>query len=283
MQDMGGTGISKSKAADCARASFCSVARRSAIMVWMVPCGIAMCQVGSCKASTEGSHFWIGLSRSASPWPSPYFRVRRVSDREWTRDRPPGGIYAEKRVVVRRRLRRAQILAFFKRLAPCIVGMEACSSAHHWARELTGLGHEVRLMKSRDRGAAAQARRTTYAGSSAPAGIDPSGNRRRRPQMQLLRRRTGELRRALLAHDSALVPDWVAGTDGGRLMMTIAKFPNPPPFPMRYRADGGWPARYWFSRRTRAPRPRPSSSPGPRRDNREVDSAVPEVGLGDDR
>ena len=49
-------------------------------------------------------------------------------------------------VVVRRQLRRAQVLGFFEGLAPCLVGIEACASAHHWAREIAALGHEVRLM-----------------------------------------------------------------------------------------------------------------------------------------
>jgi transposase len=48
--------------------------------------------------------------------------------------------------VVRRRLARSQLLEFFGRLPACMIGMEACSSAHHWARELTRLGHEVRLI-----------------------------------------------------------------------------------------------------------------------------------------
>lgn len=48
--------------------------------------------------------------------------------------------------VFNRTIRRAQLLAFFKTLPPCLVGMEACGSAHHWARELKKLGHEVRLM-----------------------------------------------------------------------------------------------------------------------------------------
>lgn len=56
------------------------------------------------------------------------------------------GIGAGGEVVVRRQLRRAQVLGFFVDLAPCLVGMEACASAHHWARELMALGHEVRLM-----------------------------------------------------------------------------------------------------------------------------------------
>src|SRR5262249_56467685 len=42
--------------------------------------------------------------------------------------------------------RRVQVLAFFSRLPPCLVGLEACATAHYWARELRALGHEVRLM-----------------------------------------------------------------------------------------------------------------------------------------
>ena len=49
-------------------------------------------------------------------------------------------------VVVRKALRRSQVLPFFTKLPPCLVGMEACGTSHHWARELTELGHEVRLM-----------------------------------------------------------------------------------------------------------------------------------------
>ncbi len=56
------------------------------------------------------------------------------------------GVDAAGKVVVARQLRRGQVLDFFRKLPPCLVGMEACSSAHHWARELTKLGHTVRLM-----------------------------------------------------------------------------------------------------------------------------------------
>jgi transposase len=49
-------------------------------------------------------------------------------------------------VVLRRRLRRGQVLAFFIELKPCLVGMEACATAHFWARQLRALGHDVRLM-----------------------------------------------------------------------------------------------------------------------------------------
>jgi transposase len=60
------------------------------------------------------------------------------------------GIDAAEKVVVRKQLRRSQMLAFFKALPPCLVGIEACATAHYWARELTKLGHQVRLMPAKD-------------------------------------------------------------------------------------------------------------------------------------
>jgi transposase len=49
-------------------------------------------------------------------------------------------------VVIRRQLKRSYVLAFFQKLPPCLVGIEACASSHHWSRELQALGHTVRLM-----------------------------------------------------------------------------------------------------------------------------------------
>ena len=60
------------------------------------------------------------------------------------------GIDATEKVVVRKQLRRSKVIAFFEALPPCLVGMEACASAHYWARELRKLGHEVRLMPAKD-------------------------------------------------------------------------------------------------------------------------------------
>jgi transposase len=56
------------------------------------------------------------------------------------------GVDAAGKIVLRKALRRSQVLSFFTSLAPCVIGMEACSSAHHWARELSALGHRVKLM-----------------------------------------------------------------------------------------------------------------------------------------
>ena len=55
------------------------------------------------------------------------------------------GISERGEVVLRRRLSRAKLLSFFAQLPPCLLGMETCASANHWARELMALGHEVRL------------------------------------------------------------------------------------------------------------------------------------------
>jgi transposase len=56
------------------------------------------------------------------------------------------GIDAGGQVVIRRQLKRRYVLAFFEKLSPCLVGIEACASSHHWSRELQTLGHTVRLM-----------------------------------------------------------------------------------------------------------------------------------------
>ena len=60
------------------------------------------------------------------------------------------GIDVAEKVVVRKQLRRSQMLAVFNGLPPCLIGLEACATAHYWARELTKLGHTVRLMPARD-------------------------------------------------------------------------------------------------------------------------------------
>jgi transposase len=56
------------------------------------------------------------------------------------------GVDAEGKVLIRRKLKRRYVLAFFEKLPPCLVGIEACATSHHWSRELKGLSHTVRLM-----------------------------------------------------------------------------------------------------------------------------------------
>src|SRR5207247_6797310 len=56
------------------------------------------------------------------------------------------GVDAVGQVIVRRQLKRRQVIEFFQKLPPCLVGIEACVSSHYWSRELHALGHSVRLM-----------------------------------------------------------------------------------------------------------------------------------------
>ena len=56
------------------------------------------------------------------------------------------GVDAAGQVVIRRKLKRRYVLAFFQKLPTCLIGMEACATSHHWSRELQALGHRVRLM-----------------------------------------------------------------------------------------------------------------------------------------
>src|SRR5215472_14908557 len=56
------------------------------------------------------------------------------------------GVDAAGKAVLRRKLQRSEVLAFFKALPPCLVGIDACGTVHYWAHEIRELGHEVRLM-----------------------------------------------------------------------------------------------------------------------------------------
>ncbi len=56
------------------------------------------------------------------------------------------GVAGSGETVIRRQLRRRQVLPLFKKLPPCLIGVEACATSHHWARELQALGHEARIM-----------------------------------------------------------------------------------------------------------------------------------------
>lgn len=56
------------------------------------------------------------------------------------------GVDVAGNVVIRRQLKRRSVLSFFQKLPACVVGIEACATSHHWSRELTAIGHSVRLM-----------------------------------------------------------------------------------------------------------------------------------------
>ena len=104
------------------------------------------------------------------------------------------GIDAAEKVVVRKQLRRSQVLAFFKALPPCLVGMEACATAHYWARELTKLGHQVRLMPAKD--VKAYVKRNKNDAADAEAICEAV----RRPTMRFVQIKSAEQQGRLMLH-----------------------------------------------------------------------------------
>ena len=104
------------------------------------------------------------------------------------------GIDANEKVVVRKQLRRSQVMAFFAALPPCLIGMEACATAHYWARELTKLGHKVRLMPAKD--VKAYVKRNKNDAADAEAICEAV----RRPTMRFVRIKSAEQQGQLMQH-----------------------------------------------------------------------------------
>ena len=104
------------------------------------------------------------------------------------------GIDADEKVIARKRLRRSQVLAFFRALPSCLIGMEACATAHYWARELTKLGHKVRLMPAKD--VKAYVKRNKNDSADAEAICEAV----RRPTMRFVRVKTAEQQGQLMQH-----------------------------------------------------------------------------------
>jgi transposase len=104
------------------------------------------------------------------------------------------GVDAEGATVLRKQLRRAQVLAFFSRLPHCLVGLEACATAHYWARELGALGHEVRLMPAQY--VKAYIKRNKHDAADAEAICEAVG----RPTMRFVPVKTAEQQASQLLH-----------------------------------------------------------------------------------
>src|SRR5204862_7573851 len=104
------------------------------------------------------------------------------------------GIDAEGTTVLRKRLRRNQVLGFFSRLPRCVVGLEACATAQYWARELGALGHEVRLMPAQYVKAYVKRNKNDAADAEAICEAVHS------PTMRFVRMKTAEKKAARLMH-----------------------------------------------------------------------------------
>jgi transposase len=104
------------------------------------------------------------------------------------------GIDSDEKVVVRKQLRRGQVLRFFEELSPCLVGLEACATAHYWARELKKLGHQVRLMPAKD--VKAYVKRNKNDAADAEAICEAV----RRPTMRFVQVKSAEQQAQLMQH-----------------------------------------------------------------------------------
>ena len=104
------------------------------------------------------------------------------------------GIDAVEKVVVRKQLRRSQVREFFKAQPPRLVGMEACATAHYWARELAKLGHQVRLMPAKD--VKAYVKRNKNDAADAEAICEAV----RRPTMRFVQVKSAEQQGRLMLH-----------------------------------------------------------------------------------
>jgi hypothetical protein len=104
---------------------------REAVMAWTAPYEIECARMRLLRSQTRepsvNQIIRIGMDRSK------HFFQRH-------------GVNAAEQPVLRRKLRRKKMLAFFAKLPPTVIGMEACGASHYWARELQKLGHEVKLI-----------------------------------------------------------------------------------------------------------------------------------------
>jgi transposase len=155
------------------------------------------------------------------------------------------GIDAAEKVVVRKQLRRSQVLAFFKALPPCLVGMEACATAHYWARELTKLGHKVRLMPAKDVKAYLKRNKNDAADAEAICeavrrptmrfvevkSADQQGRLMQHRARDLLMRQRTQLINALRAHLAELGIAAAQGREGLKALLAIIAAESDPRLP----------------------------------------------------
>src|SRR6202020_2892871 len=109
------------------------------MMGWTAPRTASACQEAVVKTRSEGKPSMGKSIRNLST-------VTRVGLDLAKNAFQVHAVDARGEIVVARKLTRSQLIPFFAELAPCVVAMEACASAHHWGRALIELGHEVRLL-----------------------------------------------------------------------------------------------------------------------------------------
>jgi transposase len=155
------------------------------------------------------------------------------------------GIDAAEKVVVRKQLRRGQVMKFFEGLSRCLIGMEACATAHYWARELTKLGHEVRLMPAKDVKAYVKRNKNDAADAEAICeavrrptmrfvqvkSAEQQGRLMQHRTRDLLMRQRTQVINALRAHMAELGIVAAQGREGTKALLAIMRyFRDPGPF-----------------------------------------------------
>ena len=130
------------------------------------------------------------------------------------------GIDAAEKVVVRKQLRRGQVLAFFRALPRCLIGIEACATSHCWARELTKLGHQVRLMPANAEAICEAVRRPTMRFVQIKS-VEQQGQLMLHRARDLLMRQRTQLINALRAHMAELGIVAAQGREGVKELVKI--------------------------------------------------------------
>src|ERR1700716_4194752 len=161
------------------------------------------------------------------------------------------GIDAKEKVVARKQLRRSRVITFFKALPPCLIGMEACATAHYWARELTRPGHEVRLMPAKDVKAYVKRNKNDAADAAAICeavrrppmrfvrikSAEQQGQLMQHRTRDLLMRQRTQLINALLAHLAELGIVAAKGGSGGKGLLAIGAAEEDTRLPRAVRAS----------------------------------------------
>src|SRR6476659_4311196 len=100
------------------------------VLGWTAPNGIAMCQSEFVEGLNQGRLSVEKITRIGVDTSKSVFQLH--------------GVNAAEQPVLRKKLTRSQMIGFFEKLAPTTIGIEACGGSHHWARQLSALGHEVK-------------------------------------------------------------------------------------------------------------------------------------------
>src|ERR1700723_735633 len=206
-------------------------------MVWTAPYGIALCQIEV-----------VAKLQTREPSVEQIIRIGMDTSKHFFQLH---GVDAAERPVLRRKLRRVDVLAFFAKLPPAVIGMEACGASHFWARELRKRGHQVKLIAPQH--VKAYVKRNKNDGRDAEALCEAMN----RPTMQFVAVKTEEQQAALmlmgvreqLIKRSTQLGNAIRGYAAEFGLITAKGFDKIEPLLVRIAQDGSLPelARHMFA------------------------------------